>query len=83
MALLEYEKMEPLPIIHQDLCTGCHRCVDVCPTHALIQSEEKAHLHHPDRCTYCTACEDVCPEGAIELPFLIVFASDRDSDPKR
>lgn len=65
--------MEPLPIIHLDLCTGCHRCVDICPTCALTQIAGKAVLQRPDRCTYCTACEDVCPEGAIELPFLIVF----------
>lgn len=67
--------MEPLPIIDLNLCTGCHRCVDVCPAYALAQIDGKANLHHPDRCTYCTACEDVCPEGAIELPFLVVFAA--------
>lgn len=67
--------MEPLPIIDPDRCTGCARCIDLCPTHALDQRAGKAQLRYPDRCTYCTACEDVCPEGAIELPFLIVFAT--------
>ena len=72
--------MEPLPKIHLALCTGCHRCVDICPTQALAQVEGKARLQHPDKCTYCTACEDVCPEGAIELPFLVVFATNRDEE---
>jgi NAD-dependent dihydropyrimidine dehydrogenase PreA subunit len=66
--------MDPLPTINQNLCTGCHRCVDVCPTQALAQVNGKAFLALPARCTYCTACEDVCPEDAIALPFLIVLA---------
>ncbi len=68
--------MDPLPRIDQNLCTGCHRCVDVCPTQALDQRDGKAYLRHPLQCTYCTACEDVCPVDAIGLPFLIVL-SDR------
>lgn len=73
--------MKPLPIIHAALCTGCQRCIDICPTHALGQTEGKAALRYADRCTYCTACEDVCPEGAIELPFLVVFAANSKESP--
>jgi ferredoxin len=68
--------MDPLPRIDQNLCIGCHRCVDVCPTQALDQRDGKAYLRHPLQCTYCTACEGVCPVDAIGLPFLIVL-SDR------
>lgn len=66
--------MDPLPSIDQRRCTGCHRCIDVCPTQALAQIAGKAFLVYPERCTYCTACEDVCPKDAIALPFLIVLA---------
>jgi len=66
--------MNPLPKIDADLCVGCHACVDVCPTNALAQVNNKATLAFPDECTYCTACQDICPENAIALPFLIVFA---------
>ena len=66
--------MEPLPTIDHARCTGCHRCVDACPTNALDQRDDKAYLRYPDFCTYCTACEDICPTQAIGLPFLIVFA---------
>lgn len=74
--------MKPFPSIHIDLCTGCHRCVDICPTHALAQIDGKAWLQHPERCTYCTACETICPKDAIALPFLIVFAADHSSMPQ-
>lgn len=64
----------PLPEIDATLCTGCGRCVDVCPTDALAQKDDKAVLAYPDQCTYCVECEDICPEGAIGLPFLVVLA---------
>lgn len=63
-----------LPRIDRDRCTGCQRCVDICPTQALAQLQGKAALHWPERCTYCSACEDICPEAAISLPFQVVFA---------
>lgn len=69
--------MDPLPTIDHVLCTGCRRCVEICPTKALDQREEKAYLSRPDLCTYCTICEDICPTDAIALPFLIVLAPGR------
>lgn len=62
----------PLPQINQAQCTGCHSCIDRCPTSALALVCGKAVLRAPDRCTYCTACEDVCPTNAIALPFMVV-----------
>jgi Fe-S-cluster-containing hydrogenase component 2 len=52
--------------------------VDICPTQALDQVNDKAFLRYPDRCTYCTKCEDVCLAGAIALPFLIVLVKKDD-----
>jgi formate hydrogenlyase subunit 6/NADH:ubiquinone oxidoreductase subunit I len=65
----------PLPRIDAVLCTGCERCVEVCPVGALAQVNGKATLLYAERCTYCALCEEICPEGAIALPFLIVFAA--------
>ena len=72
----------PLPYIDRNRCTGCKRCVETCPTHALDQVDGKASLRYADLCTYCTACEDICPENAIALPFLIVLAADQLSKRK-
>ncbi|MCE7989198.1 MAG: 4Fe-4S dicluster domain-containing protein [Caldilinea sp. CFX5] len=55
----------PLPIIDPELCDGCARCIEVCPTGALDLVMGKAELRYPDRCTYCTACEEACPTNAI------------------
>lgn len=45
-------------------CTGCGRCVEVCPTGAITITAGKASIAE-DLCTGCGACADVCPEGAI------------------
>jgi quinone-modifying oxidoreductase subunit QmoB len=71
-----------MPQINWHRCTGCKRCVEICPTSALDQVEEKAQLAFPERCTWCTACEDICPENAIALPFLIVFAPSQQRSAK-
>ncbi len=71
----------PLPTIDHGRCTGCRRCVEICPTQALAQIGEKAQLLHPELCTYCVACQDVCPENAIALPFLVVFGSNQTALP--
>lgn len=76
-------KNEPLPRIDLARCTGCHACVEICPTQALDQINDKAVLRYPDRCTYCTVCEEVCPVGAIALPFLIVLVKKNDVDLKQ
>ncbi|MDQ7033342.1 MAG: 4Fe-4S binding protein [Anaerolineae bacterium] len=65
-------KFDWMPQIDFQRCTGCNRCVSVCPTHALVQVDEKVMLAYPDWCSYCAGCEDVCPVGAIELSFLIL-----------
>lgn len=69
----------PLPRIDAQQCTGCRRCVEVCPTGALDQIADKAYLRYPDRCHYCLACEEVCPTNAISLPFVVVLLKEQRS----
>jgi len=48
-----------------DKCTGCKKCIPVCPFGALEMKEGRAEVN--ERCTYCGACVDVCPVEAITL----------------
>ena len=72
-----------LPEIDEALCTGCGKCVVVCAQRALVLLDGKAVLTRPDLCAYEGGCEPVCPEGAIGLPYLIVFGTAGAQDAKR
>jgi len=65
-----------MPIIDQELCTGCGDCVDSCPEGALAMKKGRAVIAYPDDCQYCGNCEELCQVGAIGRPFEIVL-SDR------
>jgi electron transfer flavoprotein alpha subunit len=49
--------------IDYDLCTGCKRCVKICPYNGVEVKDGKAVIN--DRCTSCGVCIDACPENAI------------------
>jgi len=46
-----------------DKCTGCKKCVSVCPFSAIEIEDKKAKIL--PHCNLCGACVDVCPYGAI------------------
>ena len=51
-------------------CTGCGRCVEVCPQHAvqIVVSDGKAAAKTSrGRCTACGQCVKACPSGAREI----------------
>ena len=47
-------------------CTGCAKCVDVCPVSAIKMENGKAVIS--DECVDCGACVSECPNEAISLP---------------
>ena len=48
----------------ETLCTGCGKCLEVCPNDA-IRHEEGAHRIDYARCTMCGKCSDHCYYGAL------------------
>ena len=44
--------------------TGCSRCLDICPTGAILPDGDHVAID-PGVCAGCGACSAVCPSGAI------------------
>ncbi|SFB72102.1 4Fe-4S binding protein [Tropicimonas isoalkanivorans] len=60
-----YVRTEPLLCAHSRAeQSGCNRCLDLCPTGAIIPDGEHVSVD-PMVCAGCGACSAVCPSGAI------------------
>ncbi|UCC16590.1 MAG: ferredoxin family protein [Dehalococcoidales bacterium] len=59
------------PVNFTEQCTGCNRCVEVCPIDVYIPNKEKGKppvILHPDECWYCGTCVNECPvSGAVKF----------------
>jgi len=63
-----------VPAIAEDKCTGCGRCLEVCPPRAITLEGGKARVEE-EFCEECGFCAPACPEGAIEIPWPIYCSS--------
>jgi NAD-dependent dihydropyrimidine dehydrogenase PreA subunit len=48
-------------------CTGCGRCVEVCPHGVFALSERRATVIDRDGCMECGACQRNCAAGAVSV----------------
>jgi heterodisulfide reductase subunit A len=69
--------------VQEELCTGCQRCIDICPEQAadefnLFDQRKAISLRGPqpippipavdwEACTRCGKCVEACPTGALDL----------------
>ena len=64
----EAEKIERMIIaVDEDLCIGCGRCVNSCPTNALELVYEKVKLKDEKLCDGFGSCIAVCPTNALYI----------------
>jgi len=63
----EGQSFRPELKVTYDKCTGCGRCVDLCPEKALSMKDGLVVVDR-EKCTVCGDCADFCYTGALE-PF--------------
>jgi len=60
----------PKPFFMKNLCTGCGKCIEICPASALDFSRDKHH-HYIEadykKCIRCYCCDEICPSKAIKI----------------
>jgi NADH-quinone oxidoreductase subunit F len=61
-------------------CTGCQRCVSVCPTGAITGPRAEPHNLDPSKCIKCRACYEICRFDAIAGDAIIIRSKRRTSD---
>ncbi len=53
--------------LHPDKCTGCQRCLEVCPHRVFGFKHGKSEIIDKDGCMECGACAKNCPFQALEI----------------
>jgi uncharacterized protein (DUF362 family)/Pyruvate/2-oxoacid:ferredoxin oxidoreductase delta subunit len=62
-------RLERRPVFLQDPCTGCSKCVDICPADAIYPSPfDSRHIVLTDKsCIRCFCCAEACTDRAVEV----------------
>jgi NAD-dependent dihydropyrimidine dehydrogenase PreA subunit len=53
--------------LDQQKCSGCGRCLEVCPHNVFVLKTKKAQLQNRDSCMECGACAQNCPVDAVTV----------------
>ena len=62
-----HEKRYPRVVVDHDVCSGCGKCIEVCPVTLLIK-EGKTIISNPQSdCIHCHNCVVTCPSKAVSL----------------
>lgn len=63
------KKLERRPVFIHSLCSGCQKCVNICPVQAIVPlPSKKTHIMLTDsKCIRCFCCSEVCTDNAVEI----------------
>ena len=63
------KKLERRPVFIHENCTGCQKCVNICPVQAILPlPSKKTHIVLTDnKCIRCFCCSEVCTDNAVVI----------------
>ena len=61
----------------KEKCTGCQRCVSVCPTGAITGPRAEAHNLDQSKCIKCRACYEICKFDAIAGDAIVIRSKEQ------
>jgi ferredoxin len=61
------KKLERRPVFLHEKCTGCQKCVNICPVQTILPlPSDKTHILLTDsKCIRCFCCSEVCTDNAV------------------
>lgn len=62
-------KFDRRPVFSPQNCSGCHKCIKICPVQAIKPSASSPrHIILTDKkCIRCYCCSEVCSDNAVEI----------------
>lgn len=63
----DYSDVKKVAFIREDECIGCTKCIQACPTDAILGAAKHMHTVIVDECTGCDLCVEPCPVDCIDM----------------